>query len=234
MLSRLLNTLEKTLLPHYCVLCHEKAEEQDLCPPCAAELPHIEQACPQCAMPLAGEITTSCGACQDNPPYYDRTIALFYYQDPIIKMVSQFKFHDKLLYGKLFSTLLIDKIKAQQEALPDLLLPIPLHASRLRERGFNQALELARPLAKIFSLKLNYRDLLRTRATQQQSMIEKNDRASNVKNAFTLRQKISAKHVGLIDDVMTTGHTLNECAKVLKKQGVEKVTVFAVARTSLK
>jgi ComF family protein len=234
MFTTLFNTLEKILLPYYCVLCHEKAEGQDLCAPCAAELPDIEQACPRCAMPLRGETSRECGACQQNPPDYDRTIALFSYQDPIIKMVSQFKFHEKLLYGRLFSQLLIKKIRQQQLELPELLIPIPLHSSRLRERGYNQALELAKPLAKFFHLKLNYRDLVRTRVTQQQSTIKKNDRASNVKNAFAVRQKISAKHVGLIDDVMTTGHTVNECANVLKKQGVEKVTVFAVARTDLK
>jgi ComF family protein len=238
MLSQLFHGIEKILLPYHCVLCHEKANDRDLCAACALELPPIQKhkSCQQCAMPLNGETTERCGACQKNPPAYDRTIALFYYQEPITHMLRQFKFHDKLLYGKLFSTLLIEKINIElpAEDLPELLLPIPLHASRLSERGYNQALELAKPLAKALKIKLNYRDLIRTRSTQQQATTEKEERYTNVKGAFSLDKTLTAQHVALIDDVITTGHTVNECAKILKHQGIKKVTVFSVARTDTK
>ena len=236
MISKFLKKLQTLLLPYHCVLCHNKASDYDLCEACKADLPHIEKACSTCAMPLPVETSQPCGFCQQKSPFYDRTISVFYYQDPINHMMSQFKFHQKLLYGKLFSNLLISKIQTElaTEELPDIILPIPLHASRLRERGYNQALELARPLAKVLKLNLDYTSLVRVRATAQQALTDEAHREKNVKGAFRLRKKLNVKHVGLIDDVITTAHTMNECSRVLKEAGVEKITLLAVARTTLK
>lgn len=223
------------LLPYNCVLCHGKAESKDLCSACAKELPWLENNCKQCALPLGGSAQAICGECQTEKPYYDRTIALFNYAEPINNMVSSFKFHKKLLYGNLFGKLLITKLQHhyQIESKPELLLPIPLHASRLRERGYNQALELARPLSKALNIKIDYHTLERTRATAQQSLTAEGQRKANVKGAFALIKPLLAKHVAIIDDVVTTGHTVNECSRILKNSGVETITVFAIARTGL-
>lgn len=227
--------LIKFFLPAVCVLCHGPAKNNDLCNACSRDLPWLEHVCKRCALPLLSA-QMQCGKCQHTPPYYTATVALFQYAEPIINMLSKFKFHQQLLYGNLFSHLLIEKLRAyyQNESLPELFIPVPLHASRLRERGYNQALELARPLAKAFKVKLNYVDLIRNRKTMQQSLITENQRQANVRGAFTLTKQLPIKHVALVDDVITTAYTINECSKILKSNGIEKITVLAIARTSLK
>ncbi len=228
-----LSKLTALVLPYTCVLCHGRATDKDLCAACASELPWLKAGCVKCALPLENSAQKLCGVCQQENPHYDATIALFDYANPIAQLVSQFKFHQKLVYGKLFAQLLTEKLAQQKKALPQVLIPIPLHPKRLQERGYNQALELLRPIAKHFKIPIDYKNLQRTRATVQQSLIHADKRKSNVKNAFALQKALRYKHVGLVDDVMTTGHTVDECAKLLKRQGVEKVTVIVIARTRL-
>lgn len=222
--------LKQFFLPMTCVLCHAKGQQYDLCPPCYQELPWLNDRCGRCSLPLAQATAHVCGQCQHDPPYYNASVVLFHYLHPICHLINQFKFHQKLCYGHLLAELLIEKLHALPR-LPELLLPVPLHPVRLRERGYNPALELTRPLAKAFHIKLNHRYLIRQRYTAQQSLIAQNQRQANVRHAFKLTQKITANHVGLVDDVITTGYTVNECSKVLKQQGVQTVTVLAVART---
>lgn len=231
--SALFSKLTESVLPYTCLLCQSKAKDYDLCAHCLQSFPRIENPCLQCGFPLSFNHSV-CGRCQSEPPDYDRTMALFSYQDPLPSLISQFKFHQKLFYGALFGFLFAQALqKNVQEDLPEVLIPVPLHSSRLSERGYNQALELAGPISRLTKIPLESQILIRTRATAQQATLIQENRQKNVKKAFEVRKKLSYSHVGLVDDVMTTGHTLNECARVLKLAGVQKVTLLVIARTCL-
>ncbi|WP_078486960.1 ComF family protein [Solemya velesiana gill symbiont] len=147
------------------------------------------------------------------------------------KLIGHFKFNEELQYGALLSRLLQKEIESLQPEMPELLIPVPLHPSRLKERGFNQALELARPLAKTFDIQLDLDTLHRTRATPHQIGLQRKERIKNVRGAFEMRGGIKADHVALVDDVITTGSTLRERAGVLRKSGVSQVDVWSIART---
>ncbi|MFZ6800943.1 ComF family protein [Undibacterium sp. Di24W] len=169
-------------------------------------------------------------------PYFDRTIVACNYKPPIDHLVLALKFGHRLGLAKAFAKELRNQISyMSQEALPDLICPIPLGAQRLAARGFNQSLEIARPLGNDLGIPVRYNLLLRLRDTLQQSSLHPDARHKNVKNAFTVNPEmcslIRGRHVAIVDDVITTGTTLNEAAKVLKRFGANKVTNFVFART---
>jgi ComF family protein len=140
------------------------------------------------------------------------------------------KFGQKILYSNLFAELMLPIIK--NEASHFVLLPVPLHKSRLRKRGYNQAYEIAKELAILSGREL-LTPLHRQKNTEMQAQLKFKQREKNVKNAFTMKQTLSHQHIILIDDVMTSGNTLNECAKVLKKAGAQEVKVLVFARKSI-
>ena len=227
-------SMQSILFPPKCLICGAPGEEGlDLCSDCRDDLPLNHVACPVCASPLASQTsaTTSCGHCQQEPPPFERSLSPYLFTDMISRLVGRFKFNGELYCGKLLSQLLYQEIEASRYEMPDLIIPVPLHASRLRERGFNQALELARPLAKGFSIKLDHSTLQRIKATPHQIGLHRNERRRNVKGAFEIRGKIKADHVALVDDVITTGSTLREIAGVLKRSGVSRIDVWALAKT---
>jgi len=117
--------------------------------------------------------------------------------------------------------------------MPEIIIPVPLHRTRLRERGFNQALEIARPIARSLSIPVDYKSCERVRKTSAQSLLPAAERRKNIKGAFRVTRPIAARHVAILDDVMTTGHTVQELAATLRKAGVERIDVWVVARTSL-
>lgn len=164
-------------------------------------------------------------------PKFDQCIAPYRYQVPIDSLITGFKFHRKLGNGRLLSLLLLDILKRNESSLPDIIIPIPLHRKRVTERGFNQALELARPISRHFSLPLDLSSCIRKQPTAPQMSLEKRSRLQNIKGAFEIRRSIGFRHVALLDDVVTTGATASELAALLKKQGAERVDVWAVART---
>lgn len=225
--------LRQILLPISCLLCHGRAEKHDLCSACKQDLPWLENVCQRCAVPLGNETQAHCGRCQKMPPYYDSSVVLFEYVEPINHMLNKFKFHHQLCYGNLFGNLLAERLACHNIPLPELVIPVPLHPARLRVRGYNQALELARPLAKILKLKLNYSALIRRHNTAQQSLLAKTQRYANVQGAFQLIRPLTARYVALLDDVITTGSTINACSKILKAGGVENIAVLAIAKTNL-
>lgn len=229
MLKKIINFI----LPWTCLLCHDKADDMDLCQGCYQDLPWLSTYCEQCALPLP-RAHSICGKCQITRPWFDRTIALFHYNDPIKNMLSRFKFYHQLAYGRLFSMLLLKKLESyyKYEAKPDLVIPVPLHPSRLRQRGYNQALELTRALKKL-SLRVQSQFLKRVRLTVPQSSLESHERLHNVNNAFTVNARDIPVHIALVDDVITTGSTVNECSRILKKKGVKQITVLSIARTSI-
>lgn len=223
------HVLSRWLLPLRCLLCGAPgADDLDLCAACAAELPRNRSCCARCALPLAVPAAL-CGECQRHAPPWDAAWAPFRYGWPLDRLESRFKFGRDLAAGRALATLW------QREPMslpkPELLLPVPLHRARLRQRGYNQAMELAKPLTRHFGLPLRHDVLQRMRGTEAQTELDAVARRRNVRGAFTVRAGIALPaHVAILDDVMTTGATLAECARVLKRAGVARVDAWALAR----
>ena len=167
-----------------------------------------------------------CGHCLKTSPAFDTTFALWPYAFPISTLVHQFKYQHRLAVGRFFS----DALLAGPRPAGDVILPVPLSAEHLRERGFNQALELARLLSKHLGIPLDIDSLHRTGHRPAQASLPWKERHKNIRHAFECRADFSGKTVILVDDVMTTGATLNEVASTLKKHGAAKVINWVVAR----
>lgn len=220
---------EARLFPPHCLVCTAAGTPgRDLCAGCLNTLPRPGNVCRRCAEPLAAPVAEACGRCQRQPPPYDRTLTALRYEEPVDQLIQSFKFHGRLTAGRLLGELLADAVVADE--LPQALIPVPLHPARLRERGFNQALELARPLARRFGLPLLTNNVVRVRDTRPQSQLGYRLRVRNVRSVFALSRPLAYRHVALIDDVMTTGSTLAELARVVRAGGAQTVWVWVVAR----
>jgi ComF family protein len=222
--------LRHFVLPLRCLLCGAAgADGIDLCADCAAELPRNRRCCMRCALPLATPAQL-CGECQRRTPPWDAAWAPFRYGWPLDRLESRYKFGADLAAGRVLSTLW--RREPCPIELPQLLLTVPLHLGRLRERGYNQALELARPLARGLDVPLRHDMLQRVRRTEAQTELDALSRRRNVRGAFFASRAGIAlpAHVAILDDVMTTGATLAECARVLKRSGASRVDVWALAR----
>ena len=222
------------LFPYQCILCNDKANrELDLCIECEKSLPWLKNVCFYRASPLGFTTQSACGACLKKPLPFYKLCVLFSYTETIKKMVIGLKFQKRLIYAHILGTLLAEKISPQYqtEKLPDVIIPAPLHRSRLYERGFNQAIELARPISKKLNIPIEYKRCKRLVNTAAQSKLPANQRADNVKNAFVAHQDLAYKHIALLDDVMTTGHTLIEMSRALYYVGVKRIDVWCCART---
>lgn len=223
------------LFPTHCLLCHQLTADTDLCAACTAELPWLTGACPRCGAQQHNRLLPElpCGACLTNPPPYDNTVALFQYAAPISHWVLALKFRDKLLYARVLGKLLAQRITQHYPTnKPEWIIPVPLHPLRLRQRGYNQALEIARPLAKHLTIPLLHRDCQRTKATEPQASSTAQQRRRNLNGAFWLHPNFRAQHVALVDDVVTTGSTAAELAHTLKRAGVTTVDVWCCAKTN--
>lgn len=217
------------LLPWRCLLCRDAGVAGlDLCGPCAAELPRNISCCARCALPLPSPAAL-CGVCQRRAPPWDSAWAPFRYGWPLDRLEARYKFGRELAAGRTLAALW--QAASPPATLPGLIVPVPLHRTRLRQRGYNQALELARPLGRTLAVPVRHDLLLRPRATVAQTELDAPARRRNVRGAFALREGVQLPpHVALLDDVMTTGATLAECARVLKRAGVARVDVWALAR----
>jgi len=229
------------VLPEKCFLCHRNygvSSQTGLCLDCQNDLPWLRRACYRCALPLPTAVSEasldmqSCGQCQTQPPAFDVCHSLFHYQSPIDRLISRFKFNQQLGYGRLFGQLMAEHIKHQYrgEQLPDMVIPVPLHKRRLRERGFNQAQELARVCAKTLAIPLNTQHCRRNKHTEHQLGLSAMERHRNLKRAFSSQEFEPSTSVALVDDVMTTGTTLHELSACLKKAGCEQIHLWCIAR----
>ncbi len=217
------------LLPRHCVLCGLFSGFENICPPCSAELPHNRSACALCGLPLPGQPGKVCGSCLKKPPPWDGAIAGLKYEFPINQLVCRFKYKRNLACGQALGRILLDSISISGGPLPQAIVPVPLHRSRLFARTFNQAHVLAHQLSKPFDIPVQHALLTRTRRTRAQSGLDFSQRGKNVKGAFSCHPH-GLKHVALVDDVMTTGRTLAECTRSLKQAGAETVTAWVAAR----
>ena len=228
------------ILPNACALCGA-FNHDTLCAGCHAQFFNRRHCrCPRCAVPLpqpeAVATDMLCGDCLKNLPSFDRTIVAADYVPPIDQLVLALKFGSRLALAPLFSRMLRDALlQAQDNALPDILIAVPLGSSRLSERGFNQALEIAKPLSRALGIPLYSRFLWRTRDTRAQAMLPPDERHQNMRNAFSISadavDHVRGKHIGVVDDVITTGETLNEIAATLKRFKARQVTNLVFART---
>ena len=220
------------LLPTHCRLCGNVTRHaHDLCRPCREEAPWLENVCCRCSLPLPACCDDElCGRCQKRLPAFDTTTALFHYRPPVDYLIKRLKFSNELAITPLLSGMLANRLLARDTPLPGLLIPVPLHRTRLRERGFNQATELARGIGKRLHIKTRHRLCVRHRNTEPQSLLTHNARRLNLRNAFSVTVTNIPEHVAIIDDVMTTGHTASELAQVLKRAGARRVEVWIIAR----
>ncbi|TCV92417.1 ComF family protein [Luteibacter rhizovicinus] len=231
MLNKPFRILERLILPPRCVLCGDSGDGVvDMCAACAAQLPRNDSRCMRCALPLAYTVEL-CGQCQRRPPPWTAAWVPFVYAWPLDVLESRFKFGGSLACGRVLAGRWCEAAPSTER--PQLIVPVPLHTARLRRRGYNQALELARPLARALDLPLRHDLLARRRATDAQTELDAVARRKNVHGAFRLRAAPGVEHVALVDDVMTTGATLAECARVLCRAGVARVDVWALARAPL-
>lgn len=220
-------------VPSQCHVCHAWPS-RPVCDACVARFAAQIPRCHCCALPVYGGVTT-CGECVRHPPPLDRCLAAFSYVWPWPECIAQFKFRSQTGWATPFSTLLLSTpwVEPALERC-DLVLPMPLSAERLRERGFNQAFELARRLAPD---KSDATLLLRTRDTPAQSGLTRAERLQNLQGAFALEPSragcITGRHVVLVDDVMTSGASLFAAAAVLRTAGAARITALVLARTDV-
>lgn len=239
---RWLDGVAARVLPARCVLCGGSGQAPgfDLCVACDAELPRIERPCPCCGLAMVGHAMPApdesviCAACTVQPPVHARCLAPFAYEFPLTELIPALKYHGALANARVLGTLL--GRAAVQGAWPqgvDIVVPLPLHPSRLAERGFNQSLELATVAADRCGLLVESRVLQRCRATGPQVGLTREQRLDNVRGAFVADTGRAAdRHVALVDDVVTTGSTAATAAQALRQAGARRVDVWCVARAA--
>jgi len=232
----MLKSLKQWFFPHICCLCeHHTTHDLDLCSPCKISLPWITDRCYQCGVPLEAKVSSVyCQQCIESPPKFDRLCALFSYEPPVTQLITKFKFGDQLAYGRILGELLAEAVHQvwyDGRALPEAVLPVPLHVSRLRQRGFNQSLELLGPLKKGGQIPILLNACIRLRKTKPQAQLKQQYRQCNVSNAFGVSKPLPFKHIAIVDDVVTTGSTVNALSEVLKKEGhVTSIDVWCICR----
>ncbi len=229
------DTLKQVLFRQNCVLCNAninapQTSNHAVCRPCLNDLSwHPTNSCPQCGLTSSGMV---CGRCLNSPPDFDATKAVFLYAYPIDAMMQRYKYGNNLNLGETFGEFLAEKMNIEDGLKNiDLIIPMPLHAIRLKERGFNQALEIAKLVCKNHKDKLDYKSIERQTLTPPQASLPLKERVKNIKGAFKVNADLAGKRIAIIDDVMTTGASLNELAITLKKAGAVHVECWVIART---
>lgn len=227
--------VQHALFPSLCPCCGGEGDRERLfCTGCYARLPFNDHACCRCALPLPPAAPTGsiCGRCSRKRPLFQRTLAPLRYEAPINHLISSLKFNGRLQLLQPLANLLSSRLQGSAD-LPDLVIPVPLHPLRLRERGFNQSLEIARLVARKLQLQTDSRSVKRIRATASQTGLNEKERRRNLRAAFSISGDLRGGHVALLDDVITTGATLSELSHLLIRHGVGRVDLWALARTPM-
>ena len=213
-----------------CMVCGEPgANRRDLCRACHAALPWQGPACGRCALPLPQP--GQCGQCLQAPPPLGDVHAVFNYAFPLDRLLPRLKFHRDFAAGRVLAQCMAERLARLPH--PDALVPIPLHRARLRDRGYDQTLELARPLARGLGIPLLEHALARRKSTRAQSRLDADARQRNLRDAFHVDPRLGqVRHVVLVDDVMTTGATLHAAARALHRVGVQRVDAWVCARVA--
>ncbi len=219
-----------------CILCSQTAGDSGLCPACLGALPSADgDRCSICASPVpmpipkVAQTTTLCGRCIQHRPSYDYAIAALDYVSPVDYLIGGLKYSRNLSAARALAYVLARIL--EREPYPDVVLPMPIAPARMRERGFNQATEIARYACAEFGIRPTHSIARRNSAGSPQSSLPWRQRARNVRGVFAVNADVAGKTIAVIDDVLTSGATLNELATVLKRAGAKSVTGWIVART---
>lgn len=220
---------ERHALTQPCVLCGGMSHAGLWCEACERALPYLQAPlCELCALPIPdGNI---CGHCLTQPPKFNRSTAVFAYTFPINKLIQNLKYGEQLALADVLAKQLL--LKIDRKNLPDAIIAMPLHPNKLRQRGYNQAMLLAKKLADELQIELaNHTVCERVRDTVAQSTLPFKARGKNMRNAFVCNIDLSGKKIALVDDVMTSGASLNALAAAVQKRGAAEVQAWVVART---
>lgn len=203
----------------------------DICRGCHDDLSRNLHCCYRCgeSFAVANPLPQLCGRCLRRTPNFDETQAPFHYDEVMRHLISQLKFHDRYSHARLLGGLLAAHLADNGEQ-PDCIIPVPLHPNRYRERGFNQALEIARHVGRELAIPLDYHSCARKRDTRHQIELPARQRLKNLRQAFEVTAPLGYQHVAILDDVMTTGATADALASALKRRGVSRVDVWVCAR----
>ncbi|MEX2131595.1 MAG: ComF family protein [Pseudohongiellaceae bacterium] len=238
-LPHLNHLLGRITVPSCCVFCSSVIYSRlALCNSCRADLPWHEPGCRRCGLKLPvgiSNVLTECLQCQEHPPPFYSCQTVFEYRSPVRELLAHFKFNGDLSSGTVFGRLLAEKFASyyRESERPQLLIPVPLHAKRIRERGFNQATELARLITHRTGVRCTFSEFERRRHTRAQHTLNARQRRANLADAFALKKPFAEgmpAHVAIIDDVVTTGTTVGVMAELVTSLGAKRVDIWAVAR----
>ena len=231
--KRLINERLSKAQDSICYLCSGVVGSNALiCSSCKSSLPVLKNTCPVCALPTTtGSLCANC--IQDKKPLIYRTVCPYQYAYPVNKLIHDLKFHSRLEIVDIFARSLADKINTDKINLPGCLIPAPLHGSRVRQRGYNQSSLIAHNLSEKLDLPVINNALFRSRKTVTQSGLTARLRKRNVKDAFAINREVLSAfdHVAIVDDVVTTGATVREMARMINYAGVKHIDVWVCART---
>lgn len=231
MINKLAIITQDLLFSRYCYICKNKRPHLfHLCRPCLAKLSYIEAACPTCGIPLLVS-QQFCGQCLQFKNPLHRVYPTFIYEDKIKDAILQLKYHNGLYFIDSLARLMQHQLKTKyrMQPWPQALISVPLHPQKMRQRGYNQSLELSRSLSKLTKIPEQSKLARKIKKTADQATLPLDERKQNVKGAFVALKKIP-KHIAIIDDVMTTGETVQQLARALKKNGAKKIDVWCLAR----
>lgn len=239
-LKQKVNILIELFLPAHCLICALKSDNRLICLHCQKALIKKRTCCLNCALPLS-QSQSHCGDCLTNPHLFTRLHAIDDYQAPYTNLIKRFKYSKQLLnghaLGELLALSLLYNFSSSELTKVDYLIPIPLYKKKHRQRGFNQAQLIAQLLAKKFSIPLLNNAVERIKQTNVQEGLNVKKRKRNLRNAFLLNKeeghKLAGCHIVIIDDVVTTGATVNSLSRVLLESGVKRIDVWCICRTSL-
>lgn len=231
-----MNLILNILFPPRCVFCSRimnwsTEEEELLCPDCLSQIPFIDTpGCNFCGKRLEQDTICSCRLEEDNL-FYSKAYSACEYKGIIRNRLLDFKFSNRKGLSKVFAGLIIRKLQMTNEKTFDIIISVPIHEVKFEKRGYNQSELISEHIAKYYLKPLVKKNLVKTRETHTQSKLHKKDRVQNIKNAFEiiLKEEVIGKNILLIDDILTTGSTVNECSKVLMQNGAKEVIVATVA-----
>ncbi len=229
-LRRVRRQIADWLTPQRCDVCQQVHSETLVCNDCYPSLPFQAGCCDRCGQSYAAT-ETYCGRCIESPPYFDRCFSAFRYESPISDQIQHLKYGDCPSLARKLAQLMVRELVANNITKPQLLVPVPMHHQRLHTRGFNQAALLCRHLANELKIEHQLGLVRKTRSTAPQVDLTLMQRKSNLRGAFTVTRPTVNSDIAIIDDVLTTGSTANEIAKLLKRNGANDVQVWTLAHT---
>lgn len=233
-----LSACQELVFPSSCLACERRLPLRQLplfCDDCGSRIPFVHSPrCPCCGLPHTGGGDRLCGVCLTRPYAFSLARAAVLYQPPVASLISTLKFNGQMTCLSTLARLAVTSPGFRELSDPDLILPVPLHAKRLRQRGFNQSLVLARFCFPGSKRKIDAATLIKIRSTIPQTQLSGTERRRNISGSFSVKQpeKVKNKKILLIDDVFTTGSTVNECARILHRAGAGQVEIFTLARTA--